>query len=593
MLQKKEILFFDNINLFSFIINLKNIKKKQFFFLKENLTSKILTFFFKDHLSQIKWNLLEQGVGKNKIITSIIENQEVGRFVREYLAFFFRTSNKKILDKDFYHYLINFISFDQNIIGSFSVQKFLISYFVKKNHYSNKKINFFFEKNIFEKYIKNNYQNKKIKFIFYYQFLNIFLFTRYLGFLKILYYPIKNFFVKKLPLSSKPICVIDSYEMNNPNEFFSEKKFRDKILFIDVKDNDKKNIFNIYRLINFSIYSFFFKTVFKYIFYYKNIFMNFFLIRFTLEKEVFSSIFKKKNVKVFASTSITALHNVPAVAAIHSYKGTSVGYFTSFVERFTTYQNIDLFNYFLSFNSCLFKKNINSNLIKVLNFGYVRDYKFKDARKKSIILRKSLINNGAKYIIGFFDQGSTADTLFSIGHEPSRSGYEFLLKKIISNPEFGLIIKPKKPKLLKEKLGKVYDILLEAQATKRCIVFENFHPNHVKNFKDIPAKIALASDLTIHDTLLAGTAGLESALCSKKSIFFDYYHSTKSLFLDKKLNIVYKDWDILWEQIMKDSNGISGSNFGNWSTIIDQFDSYRDGKANKRISSLLKSLIKK
>ena len=284
---------------------------------------------------------------------------------------------------------------------------------------------------------------------------------------------------------------------------------------------------------------------------------------------------------------------MPAVAAIHSYKGTSVGYFTSFVERFTTYQNIDLFNYFLSFNSCLFKKNINSNLIKVLNFGYVRDYKFKDARKKSIILRKSLINNGAKYIIGFFDQGSTADTLFSIGHEPSRSGYEFLLKKIISNPEFGLIIKPKKPKLLKEKLGKVYDILLEAQATKRCIVFENFHPNHVKNFKDIPAKIALASDLTIHDTLLAGTAGLESALCSKKSIFFDYYHSTKSLFLDKKLNIVYKDWDILWEQIMKDSNGISGSNFGNWSTIIDQFDSYRDGKANKRISSLLKSLIKK
>ena len=165
------------------------------------------------------------------------------------------------------------------------------------------------------------------------------------------------------------------------------------------------------------------------------------------------------------------------------------------------------------------------------------------------------------------------------------------MKKIISNPEFGLIIKPKKPKLLKEKLGKVYDILLEAKATKRCIIFENFHYNHVKNFNDIPAKIALASDITIHDTLLAGTAGFESALCGKKSIFFDYYHSTKSLFLNKELNIVFKDWDVLWEHIVKDSKGLSNSNFGNWSTIIDQFDSYRDGKANQRISTFIKSLI--
>ena len=378
--------------------------------------------------------------------------------------------------------------------------------------------------------------------------------------------------------------------MNNPNEFFSEKRFKDQILFIDIRDNNKKNIFNIYRLIDFCIYPFFFKTIFKYIFYYKNTFMNLFFIKFTLEKEVFLKIFKKTNVKVFASSSIYALHNVPAVAAIHSIGGTSVGYMMSFVEKYSIYQNINLFNYFLSFNGCLLKKNIITNLIKVLNFGYTGDYKFKNIKKKIINLRKSLTNNGVKYIIGFFYHCSTADTLYSIGHEPSRSGYEFLLKKIISNLEFGLIIKPKKPKLLKEKLGKVYDILLEAQATKRCIVFENFHPNHVKNFKDIPAKIALASDLTIHDTLLAGTAGLESALCSKKSIFFDYYHSTKSLFLDKKLDIVYKDWDLLWEQIMKDSKGISGSNFGNWSSIIDQFDAYRDGKTNIRICSFLKNI---
>jgi hypothetical protein len=159
---------------------------------------------------------------------------------------------------------------------------------------------------------------------------------------------------------------------------------------------------------------------------------------------------------------------------------------------------------------------------------------------------------------------------------PARIGSERLKKKNLAllNKKpliYYAIHAAKKSKIFKEiyinsddkVFKKIYDILLEAKATKRCIIFENFNYNHVKNFTDIPAKVALASDITIHDTLLAGTAGLESALCGKKSIFFDYYHSKKSLFLKKELNIVFQDWDVLWEQIMNDSKGISNSNFVN------------------------------
>ena len=101
--------------------------------------------------------------------------------------------------------------------------------------------------------------------------------------------------------------------------------------------------------------------------------------------------------------------------------------------------------------------------------------------------------------------------------------------------------------MLKKKLKDVYDLLLKAKGTGRCIVFDNYHENHVKNFDDIPAKIAMASDLTIHDTLIAGTAGLESALVGCKSIFFDYYNSSNNRFEGKDLNIVYRDWNLLWE----------------------------------------------
>ena len=75
--------------------------------------------------------------------------------------------------------------------------------------------------------------------------------------------------------------------------------------------------------------------------------------------------------------------------------------------------------------------------------------------------------------------------------------------------------------------------MLEAKGTGRCIIFDNYHENHVKNFDDIPAKINMASDLTIHDTLIAGTAGLESALVGCKSIFFDYYNSSNNRFEEK------------------------------------------------------------
>ena len=153
---------------------------------------------------------------------------------------------------------------------------------------------------------------------------------------------------------------------------------------------------------------------------------------------------------------------------------------------------------------------------------------------------------------GELDNDISDDNFFNIGHEKSRESYKFLLEKIIQNKKLGLIIKPKKPKLLKSKLGDVYELLIKAINTGRCIVFENFHKNHVKNFEDIPAKISMACNITIHDTLLAGTAGLESALTGTKSVYFDYYKSKNNQFEEKGLNIVFRNWNLLWEEIEKD-----------------------------------------
>ena len=80
--------------------------------------------------------------------------------------------------------------------------------------------------------------------------------------------------------------------------------------------------------------------------------------------------------------------------------------------------------------------------------------------------------------------------------------------------------------MLKSKLSnKTYELLENAINLKKCILLNDYATNHVKNFDDIPAQIAMASDITIQHILLAGTAALESALIGCKSVMFDYFEA--------------------------------------------------------------------
>ena len=100
------------------------------------------------------------------------------------------------------------------------------------------------------------------------------------------------------------------------------------------------------------------------------------------------------------------------------------------------------------------------------NIGYFNDYKFKyfisDAKNKEIFYI-------FKFIISFFDQGTTGDKRYGFSHDRSAKNYQFLFEKLILNKNMALIIKPKKPKQLTEKLKKINDIFDKAKKTKSNI----------------------------------------------------------------------------------------------------------------------------
>ena len=582
----KKIYIVDKLKIFNFLTIFKNDSES--FFIKESFLSKIITFISKQkYIKKLDWKIIDLENNTTKVFTSVTENYEVDNFVYAYLDEFFE---KNKLEKNFYHFLVKYLSNNKGLLSFMSIENFIVLYQASEVFFKKKNINLILEKNMFDEFIVQRYTKSNIKFIFYNNYINFNLLKKYLSLFKrfIFIFKKENKFDDK-----KKICVSDSYQMNKPDSFFLDENFLKKIIFIS--DNNKtnsKNFLNIYNYVDIKILINLFKNFFNSLSNFKKFnLINYLFIYYNFQKDIYYKFFKKNNIKIFLSSHISEIETSSAIEAINKLNGTSFGFTHSYSPGYSSHKNIDAFNYFFSFNNSKYIPTRLSNLKEIKNFGYITDYKFDKVDKDSLELKEKLRSKGVKYVLGFFDQGAMKDEFFELySYDISCIGYKFLIKKILENDKYGLIIKPKKPKLLKEKLGETYLMLQKAKETNRCIVLENFDKNHVKNFDDIPAKIAKASDLTIHDNVLAGTAALESALVGSKSVMFDYYKSKKNQFESDGLNIVFRDWNLLWEEIEKDYKNISNSNLGDWNKIIHKFDKFRDGRSNVRITNFIKEI---
>ncbi|MBI4308818.1 MAG: hypothetical protein HY591_00650 [Candidatus Omnitrophica bacterium] len=219
--------------------------------------------------------------------------------------------------------------------------------------------------------------------------------------------------------------------------------------------------------------------------------------------------------------------------------------------------------------------------------GYVGDCRLESVRPMAREIRTRILKNGARHIVAYFDENSQ-DTRWHTGHKPMRENYVFLLEKILQDPRLGLVIKPKTPVTLRQRLAHVNDLLVKAEATGRCFVFEEgsiqgSHP---------PAVAALACDFAIHGHLCASTAGFESALAGVPTLLLDREGWPTSKLHGLGPRVAFTDWEDLWkicEEHWQRPGGLPG--FGDWSPMIKDMDPFRDGKAAYRIGSYLKWLL--
>lgn len=254
------------------------------------------------------------------------------------------------------------------------------------------------------------------------------------------------------------------------------------------------------------------------------------------------------------------------------------------VPLIDTMVDVDIVFGFSKFSADLDKRT-HSIVPHFVVTGYLGDHRFSLLREQAKKIREELQNKGAKHIVAYLDENSADDSRWHTGHEFMRVNYDFLLRQVLSDTTLGLVFKPKVPQTLRRRLGPVAALLREAEATGRVYFYDHIgYP---------PCAAALVSDLAIHGHLAAGTAGAECALADIPTLLLDREGWPVSPLYQLGVGkVVFTEWDSLWKSCQehwKRPNGIPG--FGDWSSMIDLFDPFRDGRAAERMGTYVQWLL--
>ena len=631
----KKIIILENINFSSLLfllyfffifqkVSIYYVDSSKFFLL-------IFNIFFKYRFGKItKFIFKSDSLFKSDKYSMIryIQNHELNSFF------------KFVIKKDLVNYLNNTNNFNDNTYIYFKKSltkskwaycnnKMIIHFLMMINaaakifdtHNSKNQIYFFVDSRFFNKNIKQYCLRMKINlftntFISILKFSNIYTFIKKIYILRILFYYIssliliyQNKFKKNndnIKFNKNDIISIESIISDLPDDdkfWLKFNKLSKKIIYMGTDhtmsyhDNIKykKHKFNyislnhnISRNKNVSLFYLNFISIFKFL---KN-----FQLHFLTQKVLFQSVlnefkyyeflffnyFKKYNVKIFCSDYKWQPRVSAACLAIKKIGGVSTITQRTFYSHCHSYAAIQadvFFNFSNYFNN--YEINNESKINYAISIGYINDYRFKLFKDKSLNIRNSLLSNGANKIISFFDENSSSDERWHIGDERVKKNYEFLLNKLLSDKEIGLVIKPKKYNTLYNRLGTVSELLDEAINTNRCYIFR-------ENYIYSPSDAAMASDIAIHDDFASGTAGLEAILCGIPNLWLDLDNINDSgISIYKKYNLVHYNWDNVWKKLDDFFNNKSSIDMKKILELSKIYDPFQDGKAIYRMYEYL------
>ena len=118
--------------------------------------------------------------------------------------------------------------------------------------------------------------------------------------------------------------------------------------------------------------------------------------------------------------------------------------------------------------------------------------------------------------------------------------------------------------------------------------------NIIKGYKNCipPAHASLRSNLGIHNSLYAATAGIESILSGTTTFYLDHDNWKISKINDfGKDKFIFDNWEDLWIEVELFFKTKKKFEDYHSNELLEYFDPYRDGLASFRMAEYLNNLI--
>lgn len=234
-------------------------------------------------------------------------------------------------------------------------------------------------------------------------------------------------------------------------------------------------------------------------------------------------------------------------------------------------------------------ETMGSRFGRMLYSGYVTDHAFRAASGSAAGLRESLMSRGARFIVAFFDENSADVPMSCMTNAELADVYAELLRRVIEDPEFGLVIKPGYPLTLDSRLASIRRLRERAEQTGRCV-----HLSEGSYLTEAyPAEAAQASDVAV-GLMGSGTTVLESFLAGTPAVFLNLGPRTHHdpISAAGAGSVVFRGVPELLEAIDRfrsDPGSVPG--FGDLSAWVAERDPFRDGRAAERLNSYMGWLL--
>ncbi len=307
------------------------------------------------------------------------------------------------------------------------------------------------------------------------------------------------------------------------------------------------------------------------------------LIDLLNQVDFFESFFKTYKVKVHFALHETGRDMIASNIAMECVGGVDVG------MHWSSYEVIHLAlgkvqDVHFTWGPLYYSNYFDKPYYLVKNFvytGYPFDRFFKLGAIQARQYRDLLLQNGAKFIISYFDQSNNDD--LPLWDKELENFYQCLLELVVRDEKFGLIIKPKK-RSPEGRMPNLSKFIQKAVLTRRCLILDA---------QVFPNEAALASDLAvaIH---VASTPAVESALAGICALTYDpESHWEHPFYKQGYRKITFNNLEEFFSAVEKIRNQTGDAKeIGNYNFLFPGIDPFRDGCASQRMGQYMHSLIK-